>query len=301
MDKIRVAVVSYGNIGKFVVEAIQAAPDMVLAGVVRRSESVGIQESALSGIQVVSDISKLKKVDVAILTSPSRKIQELAIPILKMGISTVDGFDIHGEEMWKLRNTLDETGKKYNAKAIISAGWDPGSDSVIRTLMLAMAPKGMTYTNFGPGMSMGHSVAVKSIEGVKDALSITIPTGSGIHRRMVYIELQEGAEFEEVMTKIKADSYFSKDETHIMAVDNIENLKDMGHAVSIDHKGVSGKTPNQLLHFSMKINNPALTAQILVSCARAALKQKPGAYTMPEIPPIDYLYGNKEYFLKKLV
>jgi diaminopimelate dehydrogenase len=51
----------------------------------------------------------------------------------------------------------------------------------------------------------------------------------------------------------------------------------------------------------MKINNPALTSQILVSCARAVLKQQPGAYTMPEIAPIDYLLGDKETLLKTLV
>ena len=31
--------------------------------------------------------------------------------------------------------------------------------------MMAMAPKGLTYTNFGPGMSMGHSVVARSKKG----------------------------------------------------------------------------------------------------------------------------------------
>lgn len=39
MKKIRAAVVGYGNIGKFVIEAIEAAPDFELAGVVRREAS----------------------------------------------------------------------------------------------------------------------------------------------------------------------------------------------------------------------------------------------------------------------
>ena len=85
--------------------------------------------------------------------------------------------------------------KEHGSVAIISAGWDPGSDSVVRSLLEAIAPKGITYTNFGPGRSMGHSVAVRAIDGVKDALSMTIPTGTGIHRRMVYVELEEGAGF----------------------------------------------------------------------------------------------------------
>ena len=41
MDKIKVAVVGYGNIGKYSLQAVKAASDMELAGVVRRKESVG--------------------------------------------------------------------------------------------------------------------------------------------------------------------------------------------------------------------------------------------------------------------
>ena len=301
MSKIKVAVVSYGNIGKFSVEAIQEAPDMELVGVVRRAGSVKNIPNELQGISIVSDVSQLGEVDVAILCSPTRNIPEIAKAYMEKGISTVNSFDIHGEEMLKLRTLLNETGKKHNSKAIISAGWDPGTDSVIRTLMLAMAPKGLTYTNFGPGMSMGHSVVAKGKEGVKNALSMTIPTGTGIHRRMVYVELEDGASLEKVTAAIKTDSYFSKDETHIIPVADVNELQDMGHGVLLEHKGVSGNSHNQLFEFKMKINNPALTAQVLVSCARAVLRQQPGAYTMPEIAPIDYLHGDREQLLKRLV
>ena len=167
--------------------------------------------------------------------------------------------------------------------------------------MESCAPKGITYTNFGPGMSMGHTVAVKAVEGVKNALSMTIPTGTGIHRRMVYIELQEGYRLEDVAARIKNDDYFVHDETHVMAVESVDALKDMGHGVNMTRKGVSGTTQNQLFSFDMKINNPALTAQNLINVARAAMKQAPGAYTMIEIPPIDLLYGEKETLIRKLV
>lgn len=300
MNKIRVAVVGYGNIGRYSIDAVNAAPDMELAGIVRRSVAAEMP-AELEHVKVVSDISELGKVDVAVLCSPSRSIPEVASKILSKGISTVDSFDIHGDALMKLRSDLDELGKKHKAASIISAGWDPGSDSVVRCLLKAMAPKGITYTNFGPGMSMGHSVVAKGKKGVKDALSMTIPVGTGIHRRMVYVELEPGANFEAVKNEIRSDSYFCHDETHVMLVPSVDELKDMGHGVLIEHKGVSGKTQNQLFEFRMKINNPALTAQILVSCARAVLRQRPGAYTMPEIAPIDYLYGDREIILRGLV
>ena len=299
MDKIRAAVVGYGNIGKSVVEALQAAPDFEIAGIVRRSGAEN-KPDELANYEVVKDIKELKNVDVAILATPTRKVEEHAKEILAMGINTIDSFDIH-TQITSLRRSLDESGKKGNAVAIISAGWDPGSDSVVRTLLEAIAPKGITYTNFGPGRSMGHSVAVRAIEGVKDALSMTIPTGTGIHRRMVYVELEEGADFKKVERTIKADPYFVNDETHVKQVPCVDDSNDVGHGVNLVRKGVSGITHNQMFEFNMRINNPALTAQVMVCCARASMKQQPGCYTMIEVPVIDLLYGNREELIAHLV
>ncbi len=294
---IRVAVVGYGNVGKYAIDAINEAPDMELAGVVRRSTT---SNTELQNVKVVSDIKELGKVDVAILCVPTRSVPEIAPQYLSLGINTVDSYDIHGE-LWNVRTSLDEIGKKNGTVAVLSAGWDPGSDSVVRMLMLAIAPKGLTYTNFGPGMSMGHTVAVKSKKGVKNALSMTIPDDAGIHKRAVYIELEDGVDFATVEKEIKNDPYFIKDVTTVTKVDSVDDLLDMGHAVHMQRKGVSGKTQNQLLNFSMTINNPAATAQVMISCARASMKLNAGAYTMPEIPVIDLVYGDKEQLIKSLV
>ncbi len=299
MNKIRVAVVGYGNIGKYALQALQAAPDMEIAGIVRRAGAEN-KPAELADYPVVSNIQELGHVDVAILATPTRSVEEYALKCLELGINTVDSFDIHGQIV-DLRRTLDAAAKKAGKVSIISAGWDPGSDSVVRTLMESLAPKGITYTNFGPGRSMGHSVCVKSKAGVRDALSITIPVGEGIHRRMVYVELEEGADLAEVTKAIKADPYFASDETHVYAVDSVDALNDVGHGVNLVRKGVSGTTHNQLFEFNMKINNPALTAQVLVNVARASMKQQPGAYTMIEIPVIDYLPGNREEIIRHLV
>lgn len=164
-----------------------------------------------------------------------------------------------------------------------------------------MIPKGITYTNFGPGMSMGHSVAAKAVSGVKDALSITVPIGSGVHRRMVYVQLEKGADFNKVSETIRKDDYFAHDETHVIEVDNVDALRDVGHGVNLFRKGVSGITNNQRIEFNMSINNPALTGQILTCAARAVTKQKAGCYTLIEIPPIDFLAGDKDKIIRSLV
>lgn len=298
MKKIRAAVVGYGNIGQYVVEALEVSEDFILVGVVRRNASD--VPASLAGVKVVSSLAELEQVDVAILATPTRSVEKFAVEALSLGINTVDSFDIHAK-IPQLRKKLSEIAVKAGKVSVISAGWDPGTDSMVRALLQACAPKGISFTNFGPGMSMGHSVACKAVEGVKDALSMTIPMGTGIHRRMVYVELLPGADFEKVAATIKADPYFVNDETHVTQVDSVDSLKDMGHGVNLIRKGVSGKTQNQLFEFNMHINNPALTGQILVAAARAAMRQRPGCYTLIEIAPVDMLPGDRDNWVAHLV
>ena len=299
MKKIRAAVVGYGNIGRFTIEALEASADFEIAGVVRRAGAENCP-AELQNYAVVKDLAELSDVDVAILATPTRSVEEHALRALELGINTVDSFDIH-TSIPELRKTLDAAARKAGKVSIISAGWDPGSDSVVRTLLEAIAPEGITYTNFGPGRSMGHTVAVKAIEGEKEALSMTIPLGTGIHRRMVYVELLPGYELADVAARIKADPYFAYDETHVLQVESVKALNDVGHGVNMVRKGVSGKTHNQLFSFDMKINNPALTAQVLVACARAAMRQSPGCYTMIEIPVVDLLACSRDEAVAHLV
>jgi diaminopimelate dehydrogenase len=227
-------------------------------------------------------------------------VHRLATAVLEAGVNTVDSFDIHSE-IPKLRRQLGEVARRVGKVSILSAGWDPGIDSVVRAWFQAMAPKGITHTNHGPGMSMGHSCAAKALKGVKDALSMTVPVGMGVHRRMVYVELEEGASFPEVEQRIKEDPYFAKDRTLVFQVPTVRDLTDVGHGVKIERTGVSGSTHNQSFRFEMRINNPALTAQVMVSSARAAMRQKPGCYTVIELPVIDFLHGDVESFVQQLV
>lgn len=299
MSKIKVAIVGYGNIGRYALEALLAAPDMECAGVVRRVASKeGFPE--LENVKVVSDIAGLGGVDVAILATPSRKCEENAKKYLAMGISTVDSFDIH-QGIPALRAALDPVAKENGAVSIISAGWDPGTDSVVRALVQAMVPEGVTYTNFGPGRSMGHSVVAASKKGVVKALSMTIPVGKGVHRREVFVELEPGADFEAIRREILEDPYFVNDDTKVEQVPSVDAINTHMHGVKLERYGKSGATDGQSVDFNMRINNPALTGQVLVSAARAATRQKPGCYTMIEVPVVDLLPGTREENVAGLV
>lgn len=284
---IKVAILGYGNIGKYAEEAVMSAPDMALAGIYHHRDDLEAIDA-----------------DVVLLCTPTRAVEQFASFFAQRGICTVDSFDIHNQ-IYALRSSLMPLCVANKCVSVISAGWDPGSDSMVRALLLALAPKGITYTNFGPGRSMGHSVAAKAIDGVKDALSMTIPLGTGVHRRMVYVELEQGADFKTVEAAILADDYFAHDETHVIAVPDVDALNNVAHGVNLVRSGVSGATHNQRFEFNMSINNPALTAQVMVSSARAAYRMQQrgqyGAKTMIELAPIDLLPGTEQELIESLV
>ena len=113
MKKVRAAIVGYGNIGHYVLEALQAAPDFEIAGVVRRAGAENKPEE-LANYVVVKDIKELGNVDVAILCTPTRSVEKYAKEYLAMGINTVDSFDIH-TGIVDLRRTLDAAAKEHKA------------------------------------------------------------------------------------------------------------------------------------------------------------------------------------------
>jgi len=297
MEKTRVAIVGLGNVGRAAVELLTRAPDLELAGVVRRR----LTGEEPPGVRSVTAMVDLGPVQAALLCIPTRQVLRAAAELLGRGIHTVDSFDLHGPELLQLRRELGQVAKRHNTVAVLGAGWDPGSDSVVRALFEAIAPQGITYTNFGPGMSMGHSVAVKALPGVVDAVSMTLPIGLGRHKREVYVQLEQDAELAEVTARIRQDPYFVKDETRVIQVSDVGDVYNTGHGVRLERFGATGSAQNQRLQLNMSLTNPATTAQLMMAGARAAFRLSPGAYTMLEIPVIDLLPGPREKILARLV
>ena len=226
--------------------------------------------------------------------------------MIYISLNHFDIYSIH-DRIVETIGLLEAQAVKGKAVAITAAGWDPGTDSVMRALFEAMAPVGVTFTNFGRGRSMGHSVAARAIAGVADATSITIPLGGGRHSRLVYVVLEEGATFEAVKAAIQADPYFSHDPLDVRQVtkDELPRVADASHGVLMERVGASGLTANQHFTFDMRIDNPALTAQVLVSSARAAVRLaqsgRSGAYTLIDVPPVLLLPGERIDNIGRLV
>lgn len=295
----KVVVVGCGNVGASAVDAVGQAPDMELVGIVERS-CLCRDLAKIYPCPVEDSIDRLPKPDGAILAIPSSLVPTVVPEYLIQGIATSDSYDIHGQSLLETLCILDKAARNGKVASISGAGWDPGTDSAIRAIFELMVPQGITHTNFGPGMSMGHTVAAKKYPGVKDALAITIPVGRGIHDRDVYVELEPGADFELVQKQICSDPYFAKDKTTVNQVGSVSSLLDMGHGVSLQRRGAASKVHNQVLEFTSRVANPAVTAQVMVSALRAALKQQPGSYVMLDIPLLDFLPESREQAILRL-
>ncbi|MDL2226903.1 diaminopimelate dehydrogenase [Deltaproteobacteria bacterium OttesenSCG-928-M10] len=307
MSKITVLVHGLGNIGQAVIRSVEGAPDMECLGVVRSPASVGTKKMELRGLSDFDSLEALIKAKgkprAAIICGPSRLAPDDAARYLAAGLHTVDSFDIHGQ-VPAVVERLEKEAVKAGRAAITAAGWDPGTDSVLRALFEAMAPVGTTFTNFGRGRSMGHSVAARAVEGVADAVSLTIPIGGGRHSRLVYVLPESGAAPEAIRAALAADDYFSHDPLDVRFVADAAELAlaaDNSHGVLMERLGASGAASNQRFSFDMRIDNPALTAQVLAACARAATRLSPGAYTLIDVPPVALLPGDRMSHVARLV
>jgi diaminopimelate dehydrogenase len=307
MSKLPVIIYGFGNVGKNVLQALETSPDMRCIGVLRQAGSIGTRAHDLRGVPEFSDldslIQKAGKPAVVLLCGPSRKVPENAARFLAAGLHTVDSFDIHSEIPALVRD-LDAAAKASGRTAVTAAGWDPGTDSVLRALFEAMAPVGTTFTNFGRGRSMGHSVAARATAGVADAVSITIPMGGGRHSRLVYVLQAPGASQDATREALATDPYFRSDPLEVRFVHSQEELRavaDDSHGVLMERTGASGFSSNQQLRFDMRIDNPALTGQVLVAAARAAARMAPGCYTLIDIPPVALLPGERMDNVARLV
>ena len=292
MQKISVAIIGWGNVGRGCKRAITESQDLFLAGVVRRPISLITQDPALADTRVVSDIKELGKVDVALLCVPAREVQEKQREYHALGVCTVDSYD-ERQTIVRLKQDADINARAKKVVAVTAAGWDPGTDSVVRALMRILSPVGHTTTTFGGekgGRNMGQTGAVKAIAGVKDAVALTFANGRGKQKRKVYVELDKNADQAQVIAQIQKDPYFAGDPTEVLFVKSIAKFNTLHHEAEVERTGMQ---VNQ--RYVVEGVNPEFTANVMVSCCRACVaarnREHFGAYTLLELPLIDFLPG----------
>ena len=312
MDKIRIGICGYGNLGSGVKSEIAKCDDMKLVGIFTRRNPESIKNDSDLNVPLINiaEIEKWKdKIDVLIMCGGSATDLPVQVPEMAKMFNTVDSYDTHAK-IPEYFERVDKSAKEGNNTSLISGGWDPGMFSVIRTYSDAILPNGKTYTFWGKGVSQGHSDAIRRIEGVKNAKQYTIPIEESINRvrngenpdlatkdkhlRECFVVAEEGANLEEIEEKIKTmPNYFRDYHTivHFISEDELnKNHNKMPHGGFVIHSGLTGENNKQIIEYSLKLDsNPEFTASVLIALARATYKMNKsgmyGAKTIFDVPP----------------
>jgi len=303
MDKIRIGIVGYGNLGKGTEKAIAQNEDTELVVIFSR------RQLSHSLYQPLTDVDKWQdEIDVLILCGGSATDLPEQGPQLSSLFNIVDSFDTHAR-IPEYYEQVNISATAANKLAIISTGWDPGLFSLARVLSESVLPQGKSYTFWGRGVSQGHSDALRRVEGVADARQYTIPSEAALqsvragenpdlstrekHTRECFVVLKEGADTKRIEQEIvNMPHYFSDYDTKVLFISQEELDRDhanLPHGGFVLRSGQTGDSNKHLVEFGIQLDsNPEFTSSVLVAYARAAYrlskKGESGSRTVFDIP-----------------
>lgn len=285
MKKIGTAIIGYGKVGKACGELLLSSHDLALSGIIRRPESLGRSlPEAFHGIPVVARLGELREVKCALLCVPSDMTEGMAHDILQMGIPVVECAMLHGQAFRAHKEAIHRAATRHKVPAIVGAGWDPGAVSLFRSLFAMLTPNGHTQTYHRSGKNLHHTITVESVAGVKNALCTERRTPEGTLQRYIYVEMEQGADQDRVIEAIRADPLFLQEEILVFPVDTVAALEEQGQGLTLERRGRVGPIGHQHLLMEARIDVAALTAEVMVSAARALPTLQAGAYSLHDIP-----------------
>lgn len=312
MEKIRIGIVGYGNIGRGVEFAVARNEDMELKAVFTRRDPSSVKiHTKGAAVKHMDDMLSMKdEIDVMMLCGGSATDLPVMGPQIAADFNTIDSFDTHARIPEYFEN-VDKAAKAGKKIGIISVGWDPGMFSLNRLYAESVLPQGSTYTFWGKGVSQGHSDAIRRVQGVKNGIQYTVPIEASVervrsgselelttrekHLRECYVVPEEGADLKAIENAIKTmPNYFDEYDTTVTFITE-EELKEKHHKMShggfVIRSGDTGEEGNQhIIEYSLKLDsNPEFTASVLICYARAAYRLskagESGARTVFDIAP----------------
>ena len=313
MDKIRIGIMGYGNLGRGAELAVRQNPDMELAAFFTRRDPSALKTLSpeVPVYNVADAVNHKDEVDVLIICGGSATDLPKQTPEYAKYFNVVDSFDTHAKIPEHFA-ACDAAAKEAGHIAFISIGWDPGMFSLQRLLGNCILPDGSDYTFWGKGVSQGHSDAIRRIEGVLDAKQYTIPVEAALnaarsgenpqlttrekHTRECFVVAAEGADLKEIERQIVTmPNYFADYDTTVHFISMEEMKRDHsgiphgGYVIRTGTTGVNGET-KQKLEYSLQLgSNPEFTSSVIVAYARAAARMAregmTGCKTVFDVPP----------------
>lgn len=303
MKTINLAIVGYGNLGRALEKEILSRPEeFTLEGIYTRENFDTIK-------------SKAKQIDVAMFCGGSANdALESVSALARAGISTVDSFDNHEKiKDGTYKNALLKPTKKGKSVSICGAGWDPGFLSLQRLLGLAIFPKGVFNTFYGGqngGVSLGHSNAIRDIDGVKNAIQLTVTRDDAVesaqngqavakndcHKRVCYV-VAESENHGEIENQIRnMPNYFLGQQVEVNFIEEDEFNEKFENYKSHSGQYLATDGTDKISVQIKTESNPALTAKIMLTYARANARlkreKKFGVYDVGDVS-IKYILGKQ--------
>lgn len=325
MNKIRIGITGYGNLGKGVEYAVESSDDMVLAGIFSRRSPEQIKPRTGVPVYSMEQAAQMKnQIDVMIVCGGSANDLPVQTAQLAEHFNLVDSFDTHAKIPEHFEN-VDKISKQSKKISIISAGWDPGMFSLNRLYSQAILPNGSDYTFWGKGVSQGHSDAIRRIDGVLDAKQYTIPVDCALervrsgdqpelttrekHTRECFVVAKDDADLKFIENQIKTmPNYFADYDTtvHFISKDEFKaEHSGIPHGGVVFRTGTTGENQKNkhIIEYRLTLDsNPEFTAGVLTACARAAYRLNKegmsGCKTLFDIPP-SYLHQQSPEELRK--
>ncbi len=331
----KIAINGYGHVGRGVEAALRSFPDLELCGIfTRRPRAVEAQTDVpvwdAGDPETVAE--RAAGLDVVVMCGGSADDLPRDSPRFARLCSIVDSFDRH-ESLDAHLSALDAAAHEGGHVAITGAGWDPGLMSLARLYFEAVLPQGQSLTQWGPGISRGHTEFLRSLPGVERAVQFTIPldadvvltevpdghlVAQALHRRECYIVASGDTDRAALERAIRAHEYFRGYETRVNFVTEEEFERIVGdgddsgnrhrpadrrspsdrHCGLVERVGVSGGVDRLTLRLELH-SNAFFTGSVLCAAARAAGRMsragKVGAYTLAGVAP-GMLAGGEAFF-----
>lgn len=305
----RIGIYGYGNLGRGIEIAARRDPDTQITGIFSARIDAPATTAFGTPLLPLSEASRLReRIDVMLIAHGSAQGVPQDTPRIARDFQTVDAFDTHGAMEEHIRRT-DAVARACRHTAMIGCGWDPGILSIFRLLSNAVLSDGACHTFWGPGVSEGHSDAIRSIPGVVDAVQFTVPdvearrlADCGIacsafdsHVRDCYVACAQ-EDRERIAERIRTMPFYFegyRTNVHFESTEQIAKrraaLPHRGETVASCLTGVL-QDHRQTMTCTLGLeSNPEFTALVMLAYARAAMRfsreQKFGAFTPLQVPP----------------
>ena len=286
----KIGIYGFGNLGKGAAQAVLQRTDMELWGIFTRRTPELLQGNAPAPVYPAREVENYKEhIDVMLNCGGSATDLPETTPMLARHFNVVDSFDTHASIKSHFQH-VNKTALAHEHTVLISAGWDPGLFSLFRAYAGVLFPKSETETFWGPGVSQGHTQAIKSIPGVIDAVQYTVPdqarkaafmrqggkaSAEENHRRVCYVCAPEEEQARIVKEITQMQHYFKGYHTQVHFVSESQLIKKRSNAhggcvCAVAKTGDRDRSFKNLAQFRLSMeSNPFFTGEVLAAFAGA--------------------------------